>query len=362
MDKKLFRTLPLDRQNQMIENALKNVLDPHEIFGYDNPDKVYHLMVKQLHPDLFPREYQLKATAIFQSFQALWERLKDEPNPMITYATSQRGTYEIYNQLGAGDCADIHRARDPQGKIVIAKVLRDNNDEEYLQNECIILQDLASLQGWEALKNYVPEVVETPFESEDGKLLTILRYGERWGDVTQLRTLEQIAVQFNQRLDPRHIGWMWNRIMAALVIPHQYEYLHGALTPDNLLIDAANHGLMVIDWVHGASFGDKIKSFPVRWKDLYPPEVIDKAHQDYTTDFYVAARSMLWSMQGLDRAVPEQMRYYFEAISRADYGVRMKIQPRELYDLWNEMLHETLGWKKEFVPLELETFDWNWLT
>jgi hypothetical protein len=83
---------------------------------------------------------------------------------------------------------------------------------------------------------------------------------------------------------------MFNRILGGLVLTHKCGYVHGALTPDHILIVPETHNGILIDWSYSVPVGEKIKAISPKWKGYYPAEVLTGHPSTFGVDLYMAAR------------------------------------------------------------------------
>ena len=95
-------------------------------------------------------------------------------------------------------------------------------------------------------------------------------------------------------LDPRDVAWMWRRLLVALGLAHRAGVVHGAVLPDHVLIEPADHGVVLVDWCYSVTdrldHGARRSCRPT--PDWYPREVHKRQPPGPGTDIAMAARCM----------------------------------------------------------------------
>jgi hypothetical protein len=64
----------------------------------------------------------------------------------------------------------------------------------------------------------------------------------------ELYTLEEVRAHFPGGLDPRHVAWIWRRVLSILGFAHLHGVVHAAVLPMHVLIEPRGHKLLLIDW------------------------------------------------------------------------------------------------------------------
>ncbi len=163
--------------------------------------------------------------------------------------------YAVFGRVGRGGGSDVYLGqRDaPLSERVVLKILRAGGDEEPLRREHEALRALAcsDAQGTAYFSQRIPQVVALGPADTPGKPLTlVLRHHSGF-----LETLQEVVAAFPQGLDPRHGVWIWRRVLETLAWVHKSRRAHGAIVPEHLLVNARDHGVMLLGWSACGSLG-----------------------------------------------------------------------------------------------------------
>jgi hypothetical protein len=105
--------------------------------------------------------------------------------------------------------------------------------------------------------------------------------------------LTDIIAAYPGGLDPRDAAWICRRVLAQTLAAAMAGVVHGALTPDHVLVHPLSHEPRHIGWAHALESGGRLARIVTRWRDWYPPEVFDKQTLDHRSDLYMAGKTML---------------------------------------------------------------------
>ena len=237
-------------------------LDAPDLFASD-PAREYRTLARALHPDRNPSRHE--ATAAFQRLTKLW----------------QARTGSLFAR---GDIANLYE----KGPL-LEKVARRPVDNDLLDREAEVLRRLAA--GVEPKhRAYLPELV-------DGYALEDPATGAR-RRVNVLRRLDgyvslaDVTRAYPDGVDPRDAAWMWRRLLVAIGLAHRLGVVHGAVLPGHVLIEPAQHGLVLVDWCYAVETGAKVPALVGRHRDLYAPEIPAKEPATPATDIYMATECM----------------------------------------------------------------------
>ncbi len=111
-------------------------------------------------------------------------------------------------------------------------------------------------------------------------------------------TLRQVVDRHGGVLDGRHVTWIWKRLLEGLDWIHRQGYVHGAITPDHVLVFPANHGVKILDWSYSAKAGGKLKAISAANRALYPSEVFAKKPLTTGADLFMVAKCMEFCFAG----------------------------------------------------------------
>ena len=341
MNKQDFFALPMADQIRSLKAALE-ILPPISIFGNADPKTRYRNLSAMYHPDKWRND-----PIVYPLAEDLQIALNLEWEEYMKGGAGQGGLL-----LGKGDIADIYL----DGRNV-KKVSRGDND--LIEWEADVLKILNAQPDYETgAQFYVPRLVSLSYDDNDMAVNTIT-YSE---DVSpeELFSLKQLAVAYDFAPPIKALGWIWRRVLAALSLGHRIGVIHGAVTPDHIMLKPGiagekQHRGFVIDWAMSARNDSAVLVLSTDWSDLYPPEALRKLPATPAFDAYVAAKSMLWAFHNMPRPM---QRYFERCTAESNFGRGWKIV--ELFNQWDDVMYGELGWNKEFVPLNFAAVDWSW--
>ena len=154
--------------------------------------------------------------------------------------------WQVHGRLGSGTQGEVllvSRAR-RLTEYGVAHVLRDGADPAALERTWSTLSALArsTAQGAAVFSRRLPAPVDRgPFGGGPPAVILSHPYGYTH-DLSGLRRL------LPGGLDPRHVVWIWRRALEVLGFVHASGYVHGNVRAEHLLLDAADHGAMLVGW------------------------------------------------------------------------------------------------------------------
>lgn len=334
------------REQLMSLKAHLNQSTATAVFGdsRDKIDDVRRNLVKAYHPDLHRQDKDVYGLA--EDFIADLNTLYD------SWDESGVMTERV---LGVGEISRVTANADGS----VTKRLT-TGDVDLFKREAEILTEINALPLYasEAFK-YIPRLLVD--DMDDGGYYHIIGYSDDVrGD--ELISLTALAEMYDRNIPVKAIAWIWRRVLAALSIPHAFGYLHGCVLPDNIMLKPGmvgekQHRGYLIDWTCATKSGAKFPYVVDKWEAFYPPEVLTQGDDNSVpaTDIYMAAKSMLWACTNM----PAAMKRYFSACTLPDKYARL-YKPSQLFDLFDKLMYDELGWQKEFVPLNVTVVDWEW--
>ena len=158
--------------------------------------------------------------------------------------------YAVMGTLGAGATSQVllARRRHPFAERVTLKISHAEGRSNRLQREAEVLAALQTLTtpGAAYFSQRLPQVVHfglTQNGGEPDRQALVLRAPTGyWGD------LAAAAATQGGLIDPRHIVWIWRRVLELLAWLHDNGWTHGGITPAHLLVHAPHHGVQLIGW------------------------------------------------------------------------------------------------------------------
>jgi hypothetical protein len=201
-----------------------------------------------------------------------------------------------------------------QNRRLLARVVRAPSDADRLDREARALLQMTQKDPqpnreafFQVQRAYVP-TYEGGFQLRGagstrnrGSLLSIPE--------SRALTIQQLRERkFPAGIEPKHVWWIYRRLLLTLWMGHLHGYVHGAVTPDHVLVYPKEHGLVLLDWTCHAEYRkERITAMDPRWKTFVPPEVIAKMNPTPSTDLFMAAATAFYALGGdpATRAVPD---------------------------------------------------------
>ncbi|GAB3824747.1 serine/threonine protein kinase [Dactylosporangium cerinum] len=299
-----------------------------ELFDGDDPAGTFRRLARLTHPDTAG----LDGGLAFGKLVRLWRNRGT--------IRSANGVYRTDTLAFEGDLANLYAQ--PDGHL---KLARDPGSNDLMAREAAALRSIAE-RGDPRYLPYVPRLVDAFRHKDAGRT--------RRGNViattaTGLHSLAEVAQRRPGGLDPRDAAWMWRRLLVALGLAHRAGVVHGAVLPEHVLIEPADHGVVLVDWCYSTSEpGDRIPAIVPHRRDHYPAEVLARETAGPYTDLAMAARLMADLMGG---QAPQALRRFAD-------GCRLASPRQRPDDAWkllgelDDLLHRLYGPRK-FRPFTL---------
>lgn len=340
-----------------LEALLKRVRSPKHLFGPD-PKAMHRDLSMLTHPDRNPGDQ--KAEDLFKEVTRQWASLWDDVPVVIK---SKKREYTLLKILNIGDVSDVHLAEaiGPDGNMrdYLLKISRIVGGDKLLDSEQKIIKEILGKAGDTTYRRYFPTFVESfpAYDKIQKRVNVFLSEGDGC-------TAEDLHAKMPV-LDSRHLAWMFKRLLTAIGFAHRSGYIHGAVLPPHVLFrqmaDATppelDHGAVLTSWGHAIPMGATVKTISAKYKDWYPPEVLEKKPARPGTDVFLAAKTMFY-LAGADpnkpvslpaKQVPIPMQRFFQSCLLP--GAKMRPDNAlALLDEFDELL-KTLYGKPKFHHL-----------
>lgn len=157
--------------------------------------------------------------------------------------------YHLIQRIGDGEISQVYLARRVGLLSFLAtiKVSSAAASTARYAREAEVLRDLQAAQsgaGSVYAAQRLPEVIaQGPVEGTHSKQALVLRHPiGYWG------SLAALSERFSNGIDPRHAVWIWRRILDVLHFLHAQGWSHGDVRPEHALVNAADHGVLLIGW------------------------------------------------------------------------------------------------------------------
>jgi hypothetical protein len=323
-----------------LEHTLDTFVDPADLWG-DDRDGWFKQVKVLCHPDRWVKDRASGEKA--QELLLRVTRLMDDVNHPVTLKSPKR-SYLLTMRLSEGDIADVFLATSG-GNTYVVKVSRVIEGAKMVESEAKIIASLLKETSTTHFDHYFPTLCEH-FAMRDRITKHVNVYVHEGG----FYTLEEVHRR-HPMLDGRHLAWIFNRLLTAIGAAHLCGWLHGAVCPPHVLVQAENHGMKLVGWGQGVRIGERIASGPKGYLPWYPKEVKEKQPATTSTDIYMAALCMKW-LSGDDLGgVPAEMGRFFRSCLLEGPGMR----PDDAWDLledFDALLKRIYG-RRRFHRLEM---------
>ncbi|HMV67018.1 MAG TPA: hypothetical protein PKA64_09220, partial [Myxococcota bacterium] len=179
-------------------------------------------------------------------------------------------TWVIEGRLAEGDASTVYRARwvNRLGEAVVLKVLATADDADLLHREWETLAALRASRA-EGAAHFITRlpapVARGVVETDRPRVATA--YGWKSGFV---HTLEAIGQLHPAGVSGQQQVWLLKRLLELLGFVHRSGFVHGAVTPEHVLVHPRDHGAMLVGWTCAApADGRPLAARPRRWASLY---------------------------------------------------------------------------------------------
>jgi serine/threonine protein kinase len=152
--------------------------------------------------------------------------------------------YALGRTLGAGASCDVYEGRRvrPPSERVVVKIRRGR---ESFEREARVLDQLSNSDapGTDHFRTRLPQLVAHGVRESDRAPTIVFRYPSGFD-----HTAAEVRRQHGDALDPRHGAWIFRRILELLGWVHASGFVHGAIAPEHVVINARDHGAMLVGW------------------------------------------------------------------------------------------------------------------
>ena len=161
--------------------------------------------------------------------------------------------YRIIHTLyqGAGTRVLLARRCGRLGEHVVLKYA----DAAKLEREYDVLRQLqaGTSPGSAYFSQRLPESIALGADGGNGKVLVLRHPPGYWG------SLAEVHRRYAHGLDPRHVVWMWRRVLEVLAHVHSIGWSHGAVSLEHMLVHPSDHGVFLIGWSRAKRGGDQLR-------------------------------------------------------------------------------------------------------
>ena len=215
-------------------------------------------------------------------------------------------TYHVGARLEIGSVATTYLCDYPEPATSVTrlgtlKVARESANNPLLLQEARALQHLAQVSA--EIAPFIPHRIDafdyvTP--GEPPRRANLLGFDPAIASPDELYTLEELRSAYPAGLHPRDMAWIWRRLLTVLGLAHTAGVVHGAVFPMHVLVEPADHKLVLIDWC-----GARLSSDPAAIETRLAGSYFAWTSRDGSplrpapaTDIALAARCMLLLLGG----------------------------------------------------------------
>jgi hypothetical protein len=206
-------------------------------------------------------------------------------------------------------------------ELVLLKVARSRDAEAHLTRGWRALERLheSEAQGAEFFTSLLPQLVSFgPLKDRDGRLCAVFRW--RSGFV---HTFDDVLAAHPGGVDGKAAVWLWKRALELLGWVHRSGWVHGAVLPAHLLVNARDHGVVLTGWSaatpNAVAARERLSVCSAAAREMYPAAQWGGAPATTRSDLTMTARCVLKvlggdvSSGGVPSAVPAPLAALLEA-------------------------------------------------
>lgn len=293
---------------------IRGARNPEDVFGHhkgtpqqqiDAAGKIRRKLLKVISPDV--NDNSPMATEVFKLLDELWQDFKSKTMPGAVKISTRLHEYAIGPLFASGDEADLFRCSYVDGghtKDGILKIAADAANNGLIKAEAAALKLLhANVSSQDAVfLPYLPRLVDTFGYRDDAnaqvRQANVLAFEMSDGFVS----LEEIKAAYPRGIHPKDVAWIWRRLLLTMGYVHSRGVIHGAILPSHILVHPKGHGIALIDWCYSvcepAKSGGHIPAVVEAYRAWYPSQVFAKASPLPGIDLAMAAKCMIWLMNG----------------------------------------------------------------
>lgn len=229
------------------------------------------------------------------------------------------------------------------------KVVRNVRDNDLLEQESKVLSkfglpsdDAIQEKFFKMQRNYVPKLVVSFFfkDSSSKKLRANILYTPTPKE--KCYTIKELVEnKFPSGIEPKHCYWIYRRLLLTLWMAQLQGVVHGAVTPEHILVYPKEHGIILLDWTCSVKSGRVVKALNPLDKEFYAPEILAKRPVNSSTDLFMASKVLIYMLQ--KQRIPAGISIALDNCLNLDRNKR----PQKIGPFYEEF--GTLLGKKEFA-------------
>lgn len=266
----------------------------------------YRALIRECHPDLTTGPNKRAAEEITKAVNQLYAQVKnqvlngvyDPANPPreIAVISTTLHDYQVPDAIATGEVATIYKATytgtDGLLHHAIIKIALDPADNNLMYNEQMILDTIAR-QIPEKDRVAFPELIDT-FTTPDGRAGSVMKCVQGYDfDSLMDHPLYEKGIH-----DPYHLGWIMERVLAALGHLHSHMIVHGNIEPRHLMLVPDTHNVVLLDFCFAVLKPGSGEYIRIKTPKFSAPEISKKASPHPRMDLYGLGKCMIHLMGG----------------------------------------------------------------
>jgi len=354
-----------------LEETLNAAKYPEDIFGWDvtrsEAVKQFKRYRSMVHEDKFSDEdMKVYVGELFKTLHDQWkialERFTNgtygDKSVIVSSVKdeyvikSKTASYTIEAVLDGANLCDVFKSTDGH----ILKIARTHKDNDLLETEAKVFKAISDHPNSDYVSKLIGKFVES-FKIKNASMekvvVNVIEFEE--DDITIEKLVE---LNGGKPFDPRHIIWIWKRILSAIGGLHEAGYVHGALVPSNVMVTPYNHGCRIIDFCYAVKPNACLIVADSQYPDFYPPEIASDNHTKevgFDFDIYMSGKLMIYLLGGnvatdeMPDYVPNRMKNLILSAVIKNKFTRYK-DAWEFYDIVSSLGKDLYG-KPKFIEL-----------
>ncbi|MBN2797812.1 MAG: hypothetical protein JXX28_01575 [Deltaproteobacteria bacterium] len=219
-------------------------------------------------------------------------------------------TYLVEGRLGQGASSVVYRARwvVRLGELVVLKVLAATADRDLFRREwdTLVALQASHAEGAAHFTTRLPvPVAHGLIESDRPRPASV--FGWKSGFV---HTLEQVGEVHSGGVRGEVMVWVLKRLLELLGFVHRAGFVHGAVTPEHVLVHPRDHGATLVGWTLATPWRPgHTRPLPAtnrRWATFYGGATEATPALDLAMAARCAQAIAGWHLPGVTRPAPLQ--------------------------------------------------------
>jgi hypothetical protein len=217
-------------------------------------------------------------------------------------------TWVLEGRIALGDSATVYAGRwvVRLGERVVIKVLTSLSDADLLRREWETLAALSrsSAEGASHYVTRLPAPVAHGLVGADRPRIASV-FGWKSGFV---HTLDEVGDVWPSGVPGPVVVWLAKRLLELLGWTHRAGFVHGAVTPDHVLVHPVDHGAMLVGWTVATPWAggraSRLPAWPRKWEALYAGATEATPALDVAMACRCARHVAGWHLPGVSPVAP----------------------------------------------------------